>query len=200
MPNSSSSSALEIRQLFDRESCTYTYLLVCTKTRDAVLIDPVLDLTARDLEAVTGMKAKLKFVLNTHVHADHITSSGKLKAEVPGLQSVISKASGAMADVHVEHGDNVVFGEVSLGVRHTPGHTPGCVTYVLEASNEKEIGAAFTGDALLIRGCGRTDFQGGSAEALYDSVTREILSLPDRTMLWPAHGAGHIPRHAHTHT
>jgi sulfur dioxygenase len=133
------------------------------------------------------MKANLKFVLNTHVHADHITSSGKLKSQVPGLQSVISRPSGALADVHVKHGDNVTFGEVSLGVRHTPGHTPGCVTYVLEAADEKETGAAFTGDALMIRGCGRTDFQGGSPDTLYDSVTREILSLPDRTVLWPAH-------------
>jgi sulfur dioxygenase len=133
------------------------------------------------------MEANLKFVLNTHVHADHITSSGKLKSQVPGLQSVISKPSGALADVLVEHGDNVVFGEVSLGVRHTPGHTPGCVTYVLEAADEKETGAAFTGDALLIRGCGRTDFQGGSPEILYDSVTTQILSLPDRTVIWPAH-------------
>lgn len=177
-------AAFELRQLFDRTSCTYTYLLMCLASREAVLIDPVLELVARDLEAVEGMGAKLKYVLNTHVHADHVTGSGKLKAAVPGLLSVISEASGGVADVRVAHQDKVEFGNLTLVVRSTPGHTPGCVTYVLNA----ESGAmAFTGDALMIRGCGRTDFQGGCPATLYDSVHSQILSLPDDTKIWSAH-------------
>jgi sulfur dioxygenase len=171
-----------LRQLFHDVSCTYTYLYMCPETRDAVLIDPVLEMVERDLEAVQGMQCNLKYVLNTHVHADHITSSGLLKERMPGLRSVISRSSGAVADVLVEHGEQLKFGNRSLTVRHTPGHTPGCVTYVAEDES-----MAFTGDALLIRGCGRTDFQGGSAATLFDSVKAHILSLPDDCVLFPGH-------------
>ncbi|XP_063846618.1 persulfide dioxygenase ETHE1, mitochondrial-like, partial [Scylla paramamosain] len=120
--------------------------------------------------------------VNTHMHADHITGTGLLKKLVPSCQSVISKESGAMADVHVEHGEVVKFGEQELEVRQTPGHTNGCVTYVCHGEK-----FALTGDALLVRGCGRTDFQEGSAETLYESVHSQILSLPDDFALYPAH-------------
>lgn len=170
------------RQLFDRDSCTYTYLLADPATKEAVLVDPVIELAERDAKLVEEMGLKLKYVMNTHVHADHITGTGLLKKLVPGCQSLISKVSGGAADVHVNHGDLVKFGEQELEVRGTPGHTNGCVTYVCH--KEK---FAMTGDALLIRGCGRTDFQEGSADTLYDSVHSQILSLPDDFTLYPAH-------------
>ena len=170
------------RQLFDSESCTYTYLLADTNTKEAVLIDPVIEKAERDVQLVQDLGLSLKFVMNTHVHADHITGTGRLKKLAPGCQSVISEKSGGLADILVRDGDNIQFGEQSLKVSETPGHTEGCVTYI-DNNNTR----AFTGDALLIRGCGRTDFQGGSADTLYSSVWSRILSLPDHFSLYPAH-------------
>ena len=170
------------RQLFDSESCTYTYLLADTNTKEAVLIDPVIEKAERDVQLVRDLGLSLKFVMNTHVHADHITGTGRLKKLAPGCQSVISEKSGGLADILVRDGDNIQFGEHSLQVSETPGHTEGCVTYI-DNNNTR----AFTGDALLIRGCGRTDFQGGSADTLYSSVWSRILSLPDHFSLYPAH-------------
>ncbi|CAB3380742.1 Hypothetical predicted protein [Cloeon dipterum] len=120
--------------------------------------------------------------MNTHMHADHVTGSGKLKELLPGCRSLISKASGAQADVHVADSELVEFGRHKLECRATPGHTNGCLTYVC-----KEQGMAFTGDTLLIRGCGRTDFQEGSPTALFESVHTKIFSLPDEFKLYPAH-------------
>ncbi|KAK8395856.1 hypothetical protein O3P69_005751 [Scylla paramamosain] len=176
------SGVMIFRQLFDRDSCTYTYLLADPDTKEAVLVDPVIELAERDAKLVDQMGLNLIYVMNTHMHADHITGTGLLKKLVPSCQSVISKESGAMADVHVEHGEVVKFGEQELEVRQTPGHTNGCVTYVCHGEK-----FALTGDALLVRGCGRTDFQEGSAETLYESVHSQILSLPDDFALYPAH-------------
>merc|ERR1711936_1044697 len=170
------------RQLFDRESCTYTYLLADSLSKEAVLIDPVIELSERDASLVKELGLKLKYVMNTHVHADHITGTGILKKLLPGVQSVISTKSGAEADVLVKDGDKISFGDHSLEVAETPGHTAGCVTYL-----NREEGHAFTGDTLLVRGCGRTDFQGGSASTLYKSVWTKILALPENTVLYPAH-------------
>ena len=170
------------RQLFDRESCTYTYLLADEVSKDAVLIDPVIELSERDMSLVRDLGLKLKYVMNTHVHADHITGTGRLKKLSPGALSVISANSGGEADLLVKDGDKIVFGSHCLEVAETPGHTEGCVTYI-----NKEAACAFTGDTLLVRGCGRTDFQGGSADTLYSSVWSKILSLPDNTTLYPAH-------------
>jgi len=175
-----------IRQFFDRESCTYTYLLMDKATHEAVLIDPVLELVDRDLEALDSVGAKLLYVLNTHVHADHITGSGLLKQKFSEkgvtVKSVISKASEAQADVLLEDGDTIYFGQQTLVSRNTPGHTPGCVTYLLNNNTH-----AFCGDTLLIRGCGRTDFQGGDPATLYDSVWKTLFSLTESTVLYPAH-------------
>jgi len=175
-------SSCFLRQLFDRDSCTYTYLLADTHTQEAILIDPVIELADRDAQLISQLDLKLKFVLNTHVHADHITGSGRLKKLLPSCSSVISSLSGAIADVKVSDGDTVQFGQQEVEVAATPGHTIGCVTYI-----HRRNGWAFTGDALLVRGCGRTDFQGGSAATLYSSVWDRILSLPDTTVLYPAH-------------
>jgi glyoxylase-like metal-dependent hydrolase (beta-lactamase superfamily II) len=170
------------RQLIDRPTCTYTYLLADPTTREAVLIDPVRDQIDRDVQLLEELGLELKYTLETHVHADHVTSSGLLRGRV-GSQSVVSAAGGApCADRPVFNGDRVHFGQRSLEVRSTPGHTNGCVSYVLD--DEKMV---FTGDTLLIRGCGRTDFQQGSAEMLYYSVREQLFSLPDTCQIYPGH-------------
>ncbi|XP_023261630.1 persulfide dioxygenase ETHE1, mitochondrial [Seriola lalandi dorsalis] len=121
-------------------------------------------------------------VVNTHCHADHITSTGLMKKRLLGLKSAISKFSGASADILLLEGDKINFGKHYLTVRETPGHTDGCMTLVLGDQS-----MAFTGDALLIRGCGRTDFQQGCPKKLFDSVHQKIFTLPDRCLVYPAH-------------
>ncbi|XP_061962944.1 persulfide dioxygenase ETHE1 homolog, mitochondrial [Populus nigra] len=187
---SSQSSKLFFRQLFEKESSTYTYLLadVSHPDKPALLIDPVDKTVDRDLSLVKELGLKLIYALNTHVHADHITGTGLIKTKSPGVKSIISKASGSKADVLVEPGDKVSFGDLFLEVRATPGHTSGCVTYVTgDGPDQPQPRMAFTGDALLIRGCGRTDFQGGSSMQLYKSVHSQIFTLPKDTLIYPAH-------------
>ncbi|KAJ6797441.1 persulfide dioxygenase ETHE1-like protein, mitochondrial-like isoform X2 [Iris pallida] len=164
---------LLFRQLFEKESSTYTYLLADLSHADkpAVLVDPVDKTADRDLTLIKELGLKLIYAMNTHVHADHVTGTGVIKSKMPGVKSVISKASQAKADHVVESGDKIYFGDLYLEVRATPGHTLGCVTYVTgDGPDQPHPRMAFTGDALLIRGCGRTDFQGGSAHQLYHSV------------------------------
>ncbi|XP_053123569.1 persulfide dioxygenase ETHE1, mitochondrial [Hemicordylus capensis] len=173
---------LLFRQLFEEESFTYTYLLADTKTKEAVLIDPVLETAKRDSMLVKQLGLNLLFAVNTHCHADHITGTGLLKQLLPGCRSVISRESGASADLLIKEGHTLTFGAFALEPRSTPGHTDGCLTYVL---NDKSM--AFTGDALLIRGCGRTDFQQGSPETLYRSVHEKIFTLPGDCLVYPAH-------------
>ncbi|CAH8846361.1 unnamed protein product [Trichobilharzia szidati] len=172
---------LIFRQLFEKVSCTYTYLLADARTRDAVLIDPVLETVERDTKVLNQLNLKLGPIINTHLHADHVTGSGLLK-RIPGSYSVLGHYDGAKSDMKMRPGDRIKFGNFELECRNTPGHTIGCMTLVLHSA-----GIAFTGDALLIRGCGRTDFQGGSAETLYESVHSQIFSLPDDFILFPAH-------------
>lgn len=170
------------RQLFDRESCTYTYVLGCEVSQEAVLIDPVQSLKDRDSLLLEQLGLKLVYTLETHVHADHVTSSGQFRIS-HGSKSVVSAAGGApCADVPVRHGDLIRFGEHALEVRATPGHTNGCVAYVDHAGER-----VFTGDTLMIRGCGRTDFQQGSAANLYKSVHEQIFSLDDGFAIYPGH-------------
>lgn len=171
------------RQLFDPASSTYSYLIGCRKTREAVLIDSVLPQADRDAALVAELGLKLTATLETHVHADHVTGASVLRQEL-GSKVGISAASGARnADLLLRDGDAVPVGSsIVLECRATPGHTSGCMSFVSE-----QLGSAFTGDALLIRGCGRTDFQQGSAETLFRSVRERILSLPDETLLWPGH-------------
>lgn len=173
---------LGFKQLFDDESSTYTYLMWDSDTKDAILVDPVDIQVDRDLKEVEGLGLNLVYGVNTHAHADHITGTGILKKRVKGLQSVIAKDSGAKADIHISHGDKIVFGSRYLEARATPGHTAGCLSYVMD-----DTSLVLTGDALLILGCGRTDFQGGSAETLYDSVHTQLFTLPDDCIVYPAH-------------
>uniref|UniRef100_A0A183SYT2 Persulfide dioxygenase ETHE1, mitochondrial n=1 Tax=Schistocephalus solidus TaxID=70667 RepID=A0A183SYT2_SCHSO len=170
------------RQLFDPQSSTYTYLIGDAQSREALIIDPVLEKAERDVDLVKALDLRLLYAINTHVHADHVTGTQKLKQDVKGCRSVISALTKAKADVFFNDGDVIRCGSIELECRSTPGHTPGCTTFVLHSA-----GAAFTGDALLIRGCGRTDFQEGSADMLYDSVHSKILSLPRNYLLFPAH-------------
>lgn len=179
------SARLCIRQLFDRASCTFTYIVVDPVSMEAAIIDPVISCVDRDIEALEGLGVtKLRWMLNTHVHADHVTGTARLRSRpaFSSAQSVLSAASGAVADRVVEPGEKIELGSRHLVVAATPGHTPGCVTFVAD-----DLSAAFTGDALMIRGCGRTDFQGGDAAQLYDSVWREIFSLPPSTDVWTGH-------------
>jgi glyoxylase-like metal-dependent hydrolase (beta-lactamase superfamily II)/rhodanese-related sulfurtransferase len=171
-----------LRQLLDPETSTWTYLLADEASREAVLIDPVREQVARDVELVEQLGLRLLYALETHVHADHVTGGGELRRRL-GCRLVVGARAGVLtAELRVADGDAVRFGRHALAVRETPGHTAGCVSYVCEGE-----GLAFTGDALLIRGCGRTDFQGGDARALYASVRGKLLSLPDATRLYPAH-------------
>ncbi|XP_030828593.1 persulfide dioxygenase ETHE1, mitochondrial [Strongylocentrotus purpuratus] len=179
-------SNLIFRQLFDYQSYTYTYLLADKDTKDAILIDPVIELVKRDLHLVEDLGLNLIYAVNTHCHADHITGSGLLKEKLPNCKSIISGNSGAKADLYIDEGDQIKFGNLALEVLSTPGHTSGCVTYVLRNETGTPV-IAFTGDAILIRGCGRTDFQEGDSGMLYDNVHGKILSLPPTTRLMPAH-------------
>jgi len=170
------------RQLLDPETSTLSYLLADEETREAVLIDPVREQVSRDRQLLGELELKLLFALETHVHADHVTGGGILREEL-GCGLVVSARSGVhTADRLVGDGDVIRFGRCALEVRETPGHTEGCLTYVCH-----EEAMAFTGDALLIRGCGRTDFQQGDARQLYTSVHEKILSLPGDTHLYPGH-------------
>lgn len=168
------------RQLFDPASSTYTYLLA--DAGEAVLIDPVFEQARRDLALLRELDLRLVATLDTHVHADHVTAAWLLKQR-SGSRIAVSEASGAAgADQQLRHGERIAFGRRHLEVRATPGHTNGCLSYVLD-----DQAMAFTGDALLIRGCGRTDFQQGSPRRLYQSVHQQLLSLPDACLLYPGH-------------
>jgi sulfur dioxygenase len=173
---------LVFRQLFDPTSSTYTYLLGCSVAREAVLIDTVFEQVRRDAALVSELGLTLTWTLDTHVHADHVTGAWLLKQRL-GSRIALADASGATgADRMLHDGDRVEFGKRALEVRATPGHTNGCVTYVLDDES-----MAFTGDCLLIRGSGRTDFQQGDPRALYRSVRSRIFSLPESCLLYPAH-------------
>ncbi|MEP9324703.1 MBL fold metallo-hydrolase [Paraburkholderia phymatum] len=170
------------RQLFDQQSSTYTYLLADSDTREAVLIDPVFEQARRDAALLEELRLRLLYTIDTHVHADHVTGAWLLKKHT-GSKIAISAASGAEgADHYVSHGDTIAFGARHLQVRATPGHTNGCVSLVLDDGS-----MAFTGDCLLIRGTGRTDFQSGNPHALFRAVHEQLFSLPDTCLLYPAH-------------
>jgi sulfur dioxygenase len=170
------------RQLFDPQSSTYTYLLADAGSREALLIDPVFEQARRDAALIDELGLKLAWTLETHVHADHVTGAWLLREKL-GSRIALSAASGAEgADKYLRPRDQVSFGKRQLEARATPGHTSGCVTYVLD-----DHSMAFSGDALFIRGCGRTDFQGGDARMLYRSVREQIFSLPDHCLVYPGH-------------
>jgi sulfur dioxygenase len=168
-----------VRQLFDSDSSTYTYLLADEHSREAVLIDAVREQVHRDLTVLRELELTLRYVLDTHVHADHVTAANALRAQT-GARTVAGTRGPSCADVHVKHGDQLRVGSLVIEVLETPGHTDDSVSYL----SGRHV---FTGDALMIRLAGRTDFQNGDPAQLYDSIARVLFGLPDDTEVHPAH-------------
>ncbi len=171
-------------QLFDPASSTFTYILCDEASREALIIDPVDQQLQRDLQVLRERGLKLVWALETHAHADHITSAALL-AEHAGARTAAPEGCHiGTAAVQLQHGQTLAFGAQRLQALHTPGHTAGSMSYHWPTPGG---GHVFTGDTLLINGCGRTDFQSGSAEALYRSLTEVLFALPDDTVVWPGH-------------
>ena len=171
----------DLLQLFDATSSTFTYFLVDRASREAVAIDSVDTQAERDLAVIRRLDLRLRYVLETHAHADHITGAGKLRELTGALAAAPIGCGIAPANVQLNDGDALLFGvDERIVALHTPGHTAGSMSYLWR-------GSVFTGDALLIDGCGRTDFQGGCAATLYRSVRDKIFTLPDETLVYPAH-------------
>lgn len=171
---------LVFQQLFESQSSTYTYLLADAVTKEAVLIDSVIETVDRDLELISELGLRLKYVLDTHIHADHVTASGEIRNRLAIKTGAAAKANVPCADLHLKEGDVINFGQFAIKVLETPGHTDSSLSFVLEDM-------VFTGDALLVRGTGRTDFQGGSAAQLYETITEKLFKLPPSTKVYPAH-------------
>jgi glyoxylase-like metal-dependent hydrolase (beta-lactamase superfamily II) len=168
------------RQLFDTTSSSYTYLIADETTNHAAIIDPIREQLDRDLALIEELGVRLVYAIETHVHADHVTGGGMLRERI-GCRHVTGARGGpSCADVHVSDGDTIELGGISLGVIETPGHTAGCVSLLVD-------GRVFTGDALMVRTCGRTDFQGGDPGTLHDSIHGKLFTLPDDTLVYPAH-------------
>ncbi|MPQ75790.1 MBL fold metallo-hydrolase [Hydrogenovibrio sp. JE_KL2] len=171
---------MKIRQLFDYETWTYTYLLWDEDTKEAAVIDSVAEQVERDIQHIEELGLNVKYLLETHIHADHITGAGPIRKHT-GAKIVVHKNSGSeCADILAEEGDSFMLGQQSIRVLHTPGHTDNDITYQID-------GAVFTGDTLLVRDCGRTDFQLGSNEAMYESLTEKLFKLSPDTLVFPAH-------------
>ncbi|MEH6388396.1 MULTISPECIES: MBL fold metallo-hydrolase [Pseudomonas] len=168
------------RQLYEPLSSTYTYLLGCEETGQAVLIDPVVPTMDRDLAEIARLGLKLAYTLDTHIHADHITAALELKMKVGSRIAAPAIDNLPCTDVGIEEGVPFEVGTLRLEPIHTPGHTDGHFAYLLGDR-------LFTGDALLIDGCGRTDFQNGNADDLFHSVRGKLFALPDDTLVYPAH-------------
>jgi glyoxylase-like metal-dependent hydrolase (beta-lactamase superfamily II) len=167
-------------QLYEAESSTYTYLVGDRDSKEAVIIDSVLETVDRDLKLIQELGLTLKYILDTHVHADHITGAGRLR-DLTGAKSAMSLHSKVKCvDISLNDRDTLKVGKTEIQAIYTPGHTDSCMSYLIG-------NRVFTGDALLIRGTGRTDFQGGSSETLYDSIHNKLFSLTDHTEVYPGH-------------
>lgn len=168
------------KQFYDETSSTLTYLLADEQSRQAALIDPVTENIDEYLDFLRQAGLDLVYSLETHVHADHITGGGKLKT-ITHAKTAVSNACGAeTADIQLQDNDEIVFGAEKIKVIATPGHTPGSLSFLWRDR-------LFTGDSLLINGCGRTDFQGGDAANLYDAITQRLFSLAPETLVYPGH-------------
>ena len=171
---------MNIRQLIDNETCTYTYILWDSDTLEAVIIDPVLDQVKRDLDYINKLNLNLKYIIETHVHADHITGALKIKNVTSAEICYGSKTGVNGADILLGDNDTLRIGSVIITALHTPGHTSGCTSYYVD-------GYIFTGDTLFIEGTGRTDFQEGSSENTYHSIRNKIFKFPNDTVVYPGH-------------
>ncbi len=171
---------LTVKQLFDRESCTYSYLLIDTETGEGAIIDSVFETFERDMQIINELGVELLYAIETHAHADHITAAGKIR-ENTGAKLVYGEISGIEAiDIPMKDGDSLMLGHYRIAAISTPGHTNGCTSYFCD-------GMLFSGDTLLIRGCGRTDFQSGDPGMLYDNITQKLFVLSDDTIVYPGH-------------
>ena len=171
---------MKVRQLFDQDTWTYTYLLFDEKTKEAAIIDSVKEKFERDSKYIQELGLTLKYSLETHVHADHVTASGLFRKKFGCEIGVHADSGNECADIKIQEGDEFRLGNQVISSIHTPGHTNGDVSYKID-------GAVFTGDALLIRACGRTDFQQGSSNKLYHSITQKLFTLGDDTIVYPGH-------------
>lgn len=169
-----------IRQLFDTDTSTYTYLVFDEKSKQAAIIDPVFELLERDLKLINELGLSLIYIMETHIHADHITSAYYLREAAGGQIVVPVNAKATNIDHEIQDGEVLSVGNINIKAITTAGHTEAHMAYLVDKF-------VMTGDALLIRGCGRTDFQGGNAGQLYDLVTKNLFSLPDDTIVYPAH-------------
>lgn len=169
------------RQLFDRESSTYTYLIADTETKAAILVDSVLEQVERDFQILQELELTLRYCLETHIHADHITGAGRLRALTGCLGFLPENAEATDVDGYIADGNILQLGSVHMRAIATPGHTDSHMAYLVNGTH------LLTGDALFIRGCGRTDLQNGDAGLLYDAVTQKLFALPDDTWVYPGH-------------
>jgi glyoxylase-like metal-dependent hydrolase (beta-lactamase superfamily II) len=171
----------ELFQLFDTDSSTFTYVLVDRATREAIVVDSVDARFDREVALLRRLGLTLRYVVETHTHADHVTAAGRLREATGALAATPFGCGISPADVQLAHGDVLRFGAAEeVHAIYTPGHTSGSTSYLWR-------GNVLTGDTLLIEGCGRTDFQSGDAGSLYDSVRERLFTLPDDTRVWPAH-------------
>lgn len=172
------------RQLFEPQSSAYTYLIACEKSGQAVLIDPVLETAERDLALLGELGLTLKYTIETHIHADHVTGADRLRDETGSKAAVPEKSGARHVDLPVREGEAIGIGELRIEPLYTPGHTDDHHCYLVQSDGASRL---FTGDALMIDGCGRTDFQNGDAATLYRSVHEKIFVLPDDTLVYPGH-------------
>ncbi len=191
---------LPLIQLFDSVSSTFSYLVFDPATCDAVMIDPVLEQVERDLAVIAAHGLSLRWCIETHAHADHVTGTGRLALRLGAVTAAPMHCEIPVAEHQINDGDVLRFGAESLLALHTPGHTAGSTCYLWQHGAQTVL---FSGDTLLIEGCGRTDFQGGGARALYHSITQRLFTLPEATLLFPGHdykgrqvgSIGHETRH-----
>jgi sulfur dioxygenase len=169
------------RQLFDPATSTYTYLVADLQTLEAALFDPVLEHVERDITLLEQLGLTLRYCLETHVHADHITGASELRQQTGCINVVPKQAQVACASQFIDDHDRLQIGAVEIEAITTPGHTDSHLAYLIDGTH------LLTGDALLIRGCGRTDFQSGDPGALFDSVTQRLFVLSDTTLVYPGH-------------
>ena len=172
------------RQLFEPTSSAYTYLIGCQETGEAVLIDPVLETVERDLALIDELGLTLRLVLETHLHADHVTGASLLRERTGCTVAFPAQSGVEVADLQVKEGEPIRVGTLEFAPLHVPGHTDDHYAYLLRSADGARV---FTGDALLIDGCGRTDFQNGDAATLYRSVHGKIFTLPEDTLVYPGH-------------
>ena len=171
--------SINLRQLIDSDTCTYTYIL-WDDTLEAVIIDPVLEQVNRDLEYIKKLNLNLVYILETHVHADHITGASEIRSQTNAKICYGSKTGVTGSDILLKDNDVINLKSFSIQSIHTPGHTSGCTSYYIN-------GYMFTGDTLFIEGTGRTDFQGGCSKNIYNSIRNKIFTYPNETIIYPGH-------------